>query len=185
MTAMTSRIQELEAQIEQLKQELSKARRETKPERVSDYTFQSSEGDISLSKLFGERQDLLVIHNMGKSCNYCTMWADLLPCQLRHLERRAAVVVISPDAPETQRAFAAERGWTMRMVSDQGGQFTPDMGFKTDTDGYWPGVSAFHKESDGTIVRTGKAVFGPGDDFCPPWHFFDLLQGGAGDWEPN
>jgi hypothetical protein len=70
------------------------------------------------------------------------------------------------------------------MVSDRGGDFTSDMGFKTEKDGYWPGVSAFHKNEDGTIDRTGKAVFGPGDDFCPPWHFFDLLQGGAGDWEP-
>lgn len=185
MNAMTTRIQELEAQIEGLKQELSKARKEADPEPIKDYTFQTATGETTLFQMFGDKQDLLVVHNMGKSCNYCTMWADLLTAQLRHLETRAAVVLVSPDAPETQQEFARQRGWGMKMASDRGGDFTPDMGFKTEKDGYWPGVSAFHRNNDGTIVRTGKAVFGPGDDFCPPWHFFDLLQGGAGDWEPQ
>jgi len=25
--------------------------------------------------------------------------------------------------------------------------------------------------------------FNPGDDFCALWHIFDLLPGGAGDWQ--
>jgi predicted dithiol-disulfide oxidoreductase (DUF899 family) len=46
-------------------------------------------------------------------------------------------------------------------------------------------VSAFHRNDDGTVVRTGKAIFGPGDDFCALWHLLDLLPGGPKGWEPK
>jgi hypothetical protein len=35
------------------------------------------------------------------------------------------------------------------------------------------------------ILRVSDAGFGPGDDFCALWHIFDLLPGGAGDWQPK
>ncbi len=182
---MTPHIRDLETKLEALKQELASARQQADPQPVSDYTFKTSTGDTSLLQLFGDKQELLVIHNMGKSCNYCTMWADVLHGQLRHIERRAGIVVCSPDAPEVQQEHAKNRGWTIKMVSDRGGDFTTDMGFKTEKEGYWPGVSAFHKNEDDSVSRTGTAIFGPGDDFCPPWHFFDLLTGGSKDWEPD
>ena len=46
-------------------------------------------------------------------------------------------------------------------------------------------LSAFHREPDGGIVRTGRDRFDPGDDYCPPWRMFDLLQGDACEWEPK
>jgi hypothetical protein len=71
------------------------------------------------------------------------------------------------------------------MASGAGGDFIRDLGFDLGADGYMPGFSAFHRQPDGMIVRTGYDFFGPGDDYCPPWRLFDLLQGGAGDWEPS
>ncbi|MEX0876185.1 MAG: hypothetical protein WD114_01890, partial [Phycisphaerales bacterium] len=47
-----------------------------------------------------------------------------------------------------------------------------------------PGGSAFHKTSDGSIVRTGHMPFGPGDDFCAVWPMLDLIKDGKGEWEP-
>ena len=41
-----------------------------------------------------------------------------------------------------------------------------------------PGVSAFSKDGDGRIFRVGRAEFGPGDNFCAIWHFFELLPRG-------
>lgn len=181
---MNAKIEALERQLYDLKQQLSKERANAKPQSVKDYPFTTATGKTNLSKLFGKKSDLLVIHNMGKSCNYCTMWADVLQSQLKHLETKATVVLISPDTPTIQKQHAKRRGWKVKMVSDRGGAFTPDMGFKME-DGYWPGVSAFHKDDKGNITRTGKAFFGPGDDFCPPWHFFDLLKGGSEGWEPR
>jgi hypothetical protein len=46
-------------------------------------------------------------------------------------------------------------------------------------------VSALRRAVDGSLVPTGRAEFGPGDDFCAVWPLFDLLEGGAGDWAPQ
>lgn len=182
---MNAKIKELEQQISKMKAELATQRQRAKPQKVKDYPFKTPKGPVKLSQLFGKSDDLLVIHNMGKSCNYCTMWGDVLQGQLQHIGARTAVVLVSPDTPDAQQKLAKARKWKVKMVSDRGGDFTPDMGYKTKEEGYWPGVSGFHRNKNGTIVRTGTAVFGPGDDFCPPWHFFDLLRGGAKGFEPK
>jgi predicted dithiol-disulfide oxidoreductase (DUF899 family) len=121
---------------------------------------------------------------MGRGCSYCTLWADGFNGIIRHLENRAAFVVISPDKPEIQRDFAQSRGWTFRMLSGAGSKFAADMGFAEDA-AVMPGVSTFRRESGGKIVRVGKASFGPGDLFCSAWHIFDLLKEGRNGWEPK
>lgn len=189
MTPVTNPTQEIEAltrQIMELKEKLKEAQRNYPREEVRDYTFQDWDGaTTSLSELFGDRTDLLVVHNMGKGCVYCTLWADGLNGLIKPLEDRAAFVVVSPNDPATQKQFAASRGWRFKMVSSEGDTFTGDMGFWNESDGYWPGVSAFTKTPDGKIYRTGKSFFGPGDDFCAAWPLFDLLADGVNDWEPK
>ena len=46
-------------------------------QKVIDYDLVDSENQkIKLSQLFGTKKDLILVHNMGKSCPYCTMWAE-------------------------------------------------------------------------------------------------------------
>ncbi len=74
------------------------------------------------------------------------------------------------------------------MVSAHDSTFVKDMGFWEESGPYpgpWPGVSSFHKDHDGKIYRVAKGHFGPGDDFCVVWPFFDLLENGANGWEPK
>jgi predicted dithiol-disulfide oxidoreductase (DUF899 family) len=182
---MNDRIHDLERQLMALKEELGKARAEVEPVAVDDFTFQSESGPVTLSSLFGEKRDLLLVHNMGKSCNYCTLWADGFSGYLRHLRERAGFVLVSPDDPTAQRKLADARGWKFRMVQDADKSFSTAMGVWSEKDGWWPAVSGFHKKEDGSIVRTGYAVFGPGDDFCLVWPMFELLKGGANGWEPH
>lgn len=180
---MTEEIQTLERQIEELKEKLAEARHAAPRQEVSDHSFDTSDGPARLSGLFGDRDELIVVHNMGKNCPYCTLWADGLNGMTRHFENRAGFVVVSPDAPAVQKEFADSRGWTFRMASDSSKEFTTAMGYWNEKDGWWPGVSTFVREGD-KIYRTGKAIFGPGDDFCAIWPIMDLL-GGAKDWEPK
>ncbi|MGH2551185.1 MAG: DUF899 family protein, partial [Thermomicrobiales bacterium] len=59
-------IQELQEQIDGLKQQLSELRRQRPTESISDYDLLNQDGStVKLSELFGEKDDLLVIHNMG------------------------------------------------------------------------------------------------------------------------
>jgi predicted dithiol-disulfide oxidoreductase (DUF899 family) len=80
-------------------------------EQVNDYEFiDSGNKKINLSNLFGTKNDLFVVHNMGNSCPYCTMWADGFNGLLPHLEDRSTFVVSSPDDPFTQKEFTSQRG---------------------------------------------------------------------------
>ncbi len=178
-------VRQLNQQIYELKEQLARLRHELPPEEVEDYTFAGPAGQtLRLSELFGDQNDLILVHNMGKSCPYCTLWADGFNSLVPHLESRAAFVVISPDDPETQQRFAAERGWRFKLYSGQGSNFIGDMGYHT-AEGFMPGVSTFRKHQDGRITRVATTEFGPGDDFCSVWHFFDLLAEGVGGWEPK
>lgn len=153
------------------------------PEAVEDYEFSTRDGKASLSSLFGDKNTLFVIHNMGTTCSSCTMWADGFNGVFAHLADRAAFVVSSPDPPKVQQEFAAGRGWTFPMVSHQGTSFAQDMGYVRNG-GSTPGVSVF-KRQDGRIVRVGDTGFMAGDDFCGVWHLFDLTPEGAAGWRPK
>lgn len=184
-TDIDQQIDQLEYQLQDLKARVADLRRSRPAEPVKDYRFKTWDGgEVALSELFGDHDELILVHNMGRACSYCTMWADGFTGLLPHLEDRAAFVVTSPDAPEEQREFATGRGWSFPMVSAEGSSFIEEMGFLDSEEGYMPGVSTFRREG-GTIQRVGRAEFGPGDDFCAVWHLFDLLPGGSAGWEPK
>jgi predicted dithiol-disulfide oxidoreductase (DUF899 family) len=139
-------------QISELRQKMRDVQAAVEPEAVKDYTFQrAGGGSVRLSELFGAKPDLIVIHNMGQSCPYCTLWADGFNGAYAHLSNRAAFVVPSPDTPEKQQKFAESRHWTFPMVSHEGTTFAEDMGYRQEG-GWMPGVSVFRRQNGG-IVR--------------------------------
>lgn len=188
-TDVTARLRTLDQEIRARQEEMITLRREQPPEPVEDFVLGGPGGERApLSSLFGDKSDLIVVHNMGSSCPYCTLWADGFNGVARHLENRAAFVVVSPDTPDEQQTFAASRGWGFRMLSNGDSGFTEAMGYQGEKDGkrwVYPGFSTFRKRDDGSIVRIANAPFGPGDPYCGAWHLFDLLEGGVGDWRPK
>lgn len=154
------------------------------PQPVDDYTFASAKGPVRLSQLFGGKRDLIVIHNMGSGCPYCTLWADGYNGLYAHLATRGAFVVTSPDPPAVQQRFARSRAWRFPMVSHQGTTFAADMGYRSREGRWLPGLSAFQRTRGG-IVRVSDTGSSPGDDFCAAWHLFDLLPNGAAGWQPR
>ena len=174
--------------LDEARRRLVKLRRQLPPVPVKDYELKDADGPVRLSEMFGGKDDLILVHNMGTGCSNCTMWADEFNGVCQHLQSRAAFVVVSPDSPEVQRTFARKRGWRFPMYSAEGTTFTDDMGFRWEEEaflsGYQPGVSVFRKNTDSTIVRVAKDSFGPGDLYCSVWHLFDLLPDGAAGWDP-
>ena len=177
----TGKLAAYRREIAALRDKMRALQQSVEPEEVADYQFAGPGGPVLLSELFGDRDTLFVIHNMGKTCSHCTMWADGFNGLLPHLESRAAFVVTSPDDPATQAEFAASRGWKFRMVSHRGSNFAADMGYRSESGGWMPGVSVF-KRAGGKIMRVSDTAFNQGDDFCAVWHFFDLLPEGSADW---
>lgn len=171
-------------EIADIRQKMRKAQAQIEPQEVANYIFQSPTGPVSLAELFGAHDDLMVIHNMGRSCPSCTLWADGYNGIHPHVTSRAAFVVSSPDPPDVQQAFAASRGWKFPMVSHQGTSFAADMGYTSENGGWRPGISVFRRHG-AAIQRVSDAPLSPGDDFCTLWHFFDLLPEGAAGWSPK
>jgi predicted dithiol-disulfide oxidoreductase (DUF899 family) len=171
-------------QIAGLREKMRALQAEIEPQPVEDYELATPQGPVRLSELFGGKDDLIVIHNMGASCPYCTLWADGFNGLYDHLADRAAFAVSSPDAPADQTRFAESRGWRFPMVSHQGTSFAADLGYRSEAGGWLPGVSVFRRE-DGRVLRVADTGFSPGDDFCTLWHLLDLFPDGAGGWSPK
>ncbi len=174
---------------ESAQKRLAELRRKIPHEQVENYQLQGPNGQVNLADLFGDKEDLILVHNMGAGCSYCTMWADSFNGVADHLQDRAAFVLVSPDSPVDQQAFARGRGWRFPVFSAQGSSFIADMGFQSAEGGFMsgfqPGVSVFRKNGDGSITRVAKDYFGPGDLYCGAWHLFSLLPDGWAGWNPQ
>lgn len=168
-------------QIAQIREKMRDTLAAVEPEEVQDYEFTNTEGSVHLSELFGDHEDLIVVHNMGVACSYCTLWADGYNGVHQHVVSRAGFVVSSPDRPNVQKKIAESRGWKFPMVSHADTSFAADMGYVSEKGGWMPGVSVFKREGN-AIMRVSNTGFSPGDDFCILWHFFDMLPGGVGEW---
>ncbi|MBX3405626.1 MAG: DUF899 family protein [Phycisphaeraceae bacterium] len=183
---MNDEVRRIESEINALRRQLVEARKAAAAMPVRDYVLRSVDGaEVRLSGLFGNKPDLILVHNMGRKCPYCTLWADGFVGFARHIGNRAGFALCSADEPEVAREFAASRGWPYRVVSGHGSSFAHDMGFEPKPGEPWPGVSTFRRAGDGSITRIGAASFGPGDEFCSIWHMLDLLRDGAAGWEPK
>jgi len=153
---------------------------------VLNYELKSRTGhSIKLSELFGNHDELILVHNMGKKCPWCTLWADNFNGIIHHLEERAAFVVSTPDEPEVMRRFARSRGWVFNMVSTLGSTLKKDLGFEDDKGCCHPGFSVIKKLEDGSLMHVSKTPFGPGDDFCSLWYFFEMLEKQDEEWNPQ
>ena len=178
-------IANLQKEITQKSKDILALRKQAALEPVNDYTLKDKNGnDVLLSSLFDERDELLIIHNMGKKCSYCTLWADGFNGFALPLADRMPFVLVSPDEPAVQKEFAESRGWKFKMLSATGSTFIKDMGFEKEPGKYWPGVSAFIRK-DGKIYRTAYDNFGLGDMYCSVWPLLDLLPKGVNGWVPK
>lgn len=177
------KLAEYRRQIADIREKVRSTQAAIEPEDVQDYEFATPQGKARLSELFGDKDTLFIIHNMGTGCANCTMWADGFNGVFDHLRDRAAFVVSSPDSPERQQSFAAGRGWKFPMVSNQGTTFAEDMGYLLNGRAM-PGVSVFKRKGD-RIMRVADTAFTHGDDFCSVWHLLDLIPEGAAGWQPK
>lgn len=175
------------AQISSIRDEMRALQAEVEPQAVDDYELSGWDGPVRLSQLFGGKTNLILIHNMGRGCSSCTMWADGFNGVYDHLASRAAFVVASPDPVEVQKEFAAGRGWRFPMVSHAGTNFALELGYRrpdASQGGYQPGVSAFRKEGN-RILRMSDTELGPLDDFCVYYHLMEMIPGGDAGFTPK
>lgn len=177
------RIREIEKQMYELRNELHQLQRTNPGREVRDYDFETLTGNVTLSSLFAGKQKLLLIHNMGQGCRYCTLWADGFNPFVPHLEVAMSVVLVSKDDPQTQRRFANSRGWRFRTASHGNSDYMQDQ-CVSGKGGNAPGAVVYEMQ-EGKIVRTNSCDFGPGDIYCSHWSLLGLAGLDESNWTPQ
>lgn len=182
-SADENRLRRLFEKMNALELEATALKRKTGAMPVTDYTLAGPGGrKTRLSQAFGRHQFMVLVHNMGKACPYCTLWADSFNSIWRHVEngvpgmkQKAAFLVVSPDDPATQKKFARSRHWGFRMLSAGGTSLFGDLGFADDKGNPWPGVSILRRKGR-KITRIARDFFGPGDRYNAIFSFFALME---------
>ncbi|MEM9059358.1 MAG: thioredoxin family protein [Pseudomonadota bacterium] len=167
-----------------------------------DYRFRTSAGEKSLSDLFGDQSQLIVIHFMmgpdwEEGCPSCSFWSDTYSGLEVHLAHRdAAFVAVANTSLEKIAAYRSRMGWSFDWASSLGSEFNRDFnvsftpeelaegrarynyaskGFPT-TEA--PGISVFHKPEPDLVVHT-YSTFGRGLDMMNgAYQLMDLLPKG-------
>lgn len=178
-----SEITALESRIFELTTRLNELRKAAPGTQVTNYAFDTQAGPTTLLELFAGMDTLLLIHNMGQACRYCTLWADGFNGFLPHLESVMSVVLVSKDSPAVQRQFANSRGWRFRLASHGGGAYMTEQSAQ-DGAGNMPGAVVYTREGD-VIRRKNACVFGPGDLYCSAWNLLGLAGLGEEEWTPQ
>lgn len=180
---MNTELQQAEKELFELTQKVARLRRDSKLEKVKNYTLKTLKGETTLLDLFGDKETLFVIHNMGQACRYCTLWADGFNGFVPHLESEFAFALVSKDDPQTQRRFANSRGWRFQMASHGGGDYIKEQTVLAG-EGNQPGVVCYQRKGN-EIFRKNSAIFGPGDEFCSIWNILNLGGISPEEWTPQ
>ncbi len=180
---MNLEIIQLERKIFELTLKLNRLKAQSEGHEVRNYTFETLSGSVSLLDLFGTRQQLLLIHNMGQGCRYCTLWADGLNGFVPHLESVMTLALVSKDAPEVQRQMANSRGWRFNLASHGGGGYIREQTVTEGSDNA-PGAVFYERQGE-RILRKNACVFGPGDLYCSIWNLFGLAGINQENWTPQ
>ena len=86
----------VELEIKERVEKLQKMRAASVLVPVTNYTFAvNGNKAVTLLDLFGDKETLLVIHNMGSSCSYCTLWANGLVPFYNNLQKSVSIVLAS------------------------------------------------------------------------------------------
>lgn len=175
------RITRLEEEMEQKYSELSELRAQADPVPLKDYEFIGSDHKtVKLSELMGDSDRMIIVHNMGRQCPYCTVWADGFSDSYHRISKKVPFVVTSKETVEEQKKNIEERNWQFPMVSSKDNRFLEDLGFLPG-DLIYPGLAHVSKNPAGELFFHSRHTFGGGDNFGMLWHILDLV----GKWDPE
>lgn len=185
----------LRAQIE----EVAELRRALPPGGIAqDYVFQSAQGPVPLSEMFGTHDTLIVYSymykgNADKPCPMCSAFMDSLIRQIEHVTQRAAFAVVARAPMEEITALVAERNWqALSWFSAADNTYPADYHSEMPNGAQVPMCTVFTKTEDGLRhFWSSELFFAPTDThprhvdmLWPLWHIFDVTPEGRANFMP-
>ncbi|MEF7612636.1 DUF899 family protein [Aquincola sp. MAHUQ-54] len=167
-----------------------------------DYRFQSEDGPVMFSGLFGKHDTLITYVWMfgpqrERPCPMCTSMLSALEGEMPDILQRVSFAVVASSPIERLIAFKKERGWRhLRLYSSAGTDFNADYAGDTPGNDDNPAFNVFTRR-DGTLRHfwgdmMGMETADPGQDPrgapdpMPLWTMLDLTPEGRGtDWYPK
>jgi predicted dithiol-disulfide oxidoreductase (DUF899 family) len=167
---------------------------------AKDFQFISESGQTSFSRLFGEKDALMVYSMMygpqrKAPCPMCTSFLSAWNGAAVNLRERLAIVVTARSPIERLVDYKRQRGFgNLPFASDVSGEYTRTYVKPEDAD--VPGFSVFTRSNDviqhfysgemtGAMADPGQDPRG-GPDLDPLWLMLDLTRQGRGtDWYPK
>lgn len=160
-----------------------------------DYVFESENGPVPLSQLFGTGGTLVAYSFMygpkiEKACPMCTSMLDSLDGAASHLAQVTNLVVIARSPLARILEHAKNRGWSrLRLLSSQNNTYNRDYGAETPEGGQMPMLNIFVKDKTvrhfwGSELLYAKSESGQdprhADLVWPLWNVLDLTPQGRG-----
>jgi predicted dithiol-disulfide oxidoreductase (DUF899 family) len=175
---------------------------------TKNYTFQSTDGPVTLKELFGTKSQLIVYHFMfeptaEEGCQGCAFMATNFP-NLHHLADKDTVLVAVSRAPiEKITPYKEKNFWTFPWVSSNASDFNYDFhatldekvapveynfqtkeelevaGLKSNMSGEQPGLTVFKLE-EGQVYHT-YTVGDPLEGLTNTYNYLDLTPAGRQD----
>jgi predicted dithiol-disulfide oxidoreductase (DUF899 family) len=167
---------------------------------LKDFEFISESGQTSFSRLFGEKDTLMVYSMMygpqrKAPCPMCTSFLSAWNGTAVNLRERLAIIVTARSPIERLVDFKRQRGFgNLPFASDVSGEYTRT--YVNPDDGDVPGFSVFTRSNEvihhfysgemtGAMADPGQDPRG-GPDLDPLWLMLDLTRQGRGtDWYPK
>jgi len=162
-----------EKEFTRLRDELSAARREMPWALVAeDYLFESNNGPVRLSELFGTHSQLVIYHFMygpdwDVGCKSCSFWADSYDGIDAHLAARdVALVAISRTTMDKINNFKDRMNWSFNWISSLNNNFNFDyhVSFSDEDQASGKTMYNFAEKPIGTDELPGFSVFVKGKD---------------------
>jgi predicted dithiol-disulfide oxidoreductase (DUF899 family) len=167
-----------------------------------DYRFDSEDGPVTLSQMFGTHDTLITYNWMfgprrERPCPMCTSLLSAYDGEMPDILQRVAFAVIARSPIERMAAFKKERGWRhLRLYSSAGNTFNQDYADEDPEKGDNAAFNVFTRtsgvvrhfwaeEMSGESADPGQDPRGAPDPM-PIWTLLDMTPGGRGkDWYPR
>jgi predicted dithiol-disulfide oxidoreductase (DUF899 family) len=167
-----------------------------------NYVFDSPSGKKNLADLFDRRSQLIIYHFMfgpdwNEGCPSCSFNMDHTDGALMHLAQRDVSFAAVSRAPLSKiEPFKKRMGWKFTWVSYYGTDFnydfhtsfTPEQMAKGKVEYNFdlvpfpsaeaPGISVFHKDTDGNIFHTYSAYARGAETVLNTYNYLDLVPRG-------